>query len=91
MTDAGHEVSAGQSLQLDDKLLALTVRDMFGEQEAVDEQTQLAVGEVADEIEVGENGAFLNLAGFWILRHPRRFAVLDVVAEVDEIENISSD
>ncbi len=82
------EIHIRQALQLVHQLLALAVRDVLGEQQAVNEQPQLAVGEVPLQIEVRPQVALLRLAGFGVRHHTDGLAVLDVVAAVHEVQNV---
>lgn len=85
------EIHIGQALQLVHQLLTLAVRDVLGEQQAINEQPQLAVGEVPLQIEVRPQVALHRLAGFGVRHHADRLAVLDVVAAVHEVQNVPPD
>lgn len=85
------EIHIGQTLQLAHQLLALAVRNVLGKKQAVNEQPQLAIGEVPLQKEVRPQVALLRLAGFGVRHHADRLAVLDVVAAVHEVQNVSPD
>ena len=82
------EIHIGQTLQLVHQLLALAVRNVLGKNQAVNEQPQLAIGEVPLQIEVRPQVALLRHAGFGVRHHADRLAVLDVVAAVHEVQNV---
>lgn len=85
------EIHIGQTLQLAHQLLALAVRNVLGKKQAVNEQPQIAIGEVPLQIEVRPQVALLWLAGFGVRHHADRLAVLDVVAAVHEVQNVPPD
>lgn len=85
------EIHIGQALQLVHQLLTLAVRDVLGEQQAINEQPQLAVGEVPLQIEVRPQVALLRHAGLGVRHHADGLAVLDVVAAVHEVQNVPPD
>ena len=87
---ARSEVDVRELRELFDQLLVLLIRDMAGEQHAVDEQAQLAVGELAFEIKVRENDVLL-LAAVLIAGGTRGFTVIDVVAELDQVHQVAFD
>ena len=85
------EIHIGQALQLAHQLLALAVRDVLGKKQAVNEQPQLAIGEVPLQIEVRPQVALLRHAGLGVRHHANGLAVLDVVAAVHEVQNVPPD
>ena len=85
------EIHIGQALQLAHQLLALAVRNVLGKKQAVNEQPQLAVGEVPLQIEVRPQVALLRHAGLGVRHHSNGLAVLDVVAAVHEVQNVPPD
>ena len=63
---------------------------MVGEQDTVDQEAQLAVGELALEVEVGEDHVLL-LATVLVAEHADALAVIDVVAELDQVHQVALD
>ena len=64
---------------------------MLGKQQTVDEQPQLAVGELAFQIKIRTDDAFLGIAGFGVGHHTHRFAVFDVVAAIHQVGQVAAD
>ena len=73
-----------------DQLLVLLIGNVVGEQDAVDKQAQLAVGELALEVEVGEDHVLL-LVTVLVAEHADALAVIDVIPELDQVHQISLD
>ena len=84
------KVYVGQSAQLLYELLALPVGNMRREHHAVHQQAQLAVRKLVIEVEIREDMAFLLLA-VCLGVHADGIAVLDVVAELDQIHQVALD
>ena len=91
MLHTGLEITIGQAFQLFHQLLTLAVWDVLGEQKAVDQQTQLGVGKVPHQIEVRPEIALLQLAGLPVRHHAEGLAVFDLVAAVDQIQQMPPD
>lgn len=72
------EIRIGQTLQLAHQLLALAVRNVLGKKQAVNEQPQLAIGEVLLQIEVRPQVALLWLPvlGFGTMRIDSLYSML---------------
>ena len=87
----GPEIPVGQALQLADQLFTLTVRNVLGEQQAVDEQPQLTVCELPDQIKIGEEATFLQPACSLVPHHAHRFAVLDLIAVIHQVHQVPLD
>ena len=84
------EVDIGEGRELLDQLLVLLIGNVVGEQDAVDKQAQLAVGELALEVEVGEDHVLL-LVAVLVAEHADTLAVIDVVAELDQVHQVALD
>ena len=87
----GPEIPVGQALQLADELFALAVGDVLGEQQAVDEQPQLAVGKIPDQVKVGEEAVLLQLACYLVWHQAHRLAVLDLEPQVYQVHQVPLD
>ena len=91
MPHPGPEIPVGQALQLTDQFFTLAVRDVLGEQQAVDEQPQLAVRELPHQVKIGEKAAFFQPSRCLVPHHAHRFAVLDLEPQVDQVHQVSLD
>ena len=84
------EVDIGEGRELLDQLLVLLIGNVVGEKDTVDKQTQLAVGELALEIKVGEDHVLL-LVTVLVAEHADGLAVVDVIPELDQVHQVALD
>lgn len=86
----GLEVDIGESRELLHQIHILLIRDVIREQHAVDQQPELAVGELPLEIEVGEDHILLFLAVL-IFEDANALAVIDIIAGIDQVHQVAPD
>ena len=82
------KIDIRKSLKLFNKLHTYGIRNILRKHQAVYKQFQLSVGKITVQIEVGENTA-LNFFTLFIFINPQRFAVFNIIPELNQIHKIS--
>ena len=85
------KILAGKALQLFHQVKPLVVGDMPGGQNAVDQQPELRVREIAYQVKVGPDIALLQLAGLRVWDHAHGLRIFDLIATFHQANDITAD